>query len=141
MSPETRETVKAVADLAPGHKEGVRQTILAERLGLDRGTVSRRVRKALDGGYLRNLEEKRGKPHRLVPGDPLPDELVILPEPDELHGCTVAEPPPPQGADGRPSPERADEAEIERLVDVAEDVEREYRQLGIEPDDDGGWAS
>ena len=28
-------------------------------------------------------------------GDPLPDEQVILPEPGGLHGCTVAETPPP----------------------------------------------
>ena len=99
VSPETRETVRAVADLAPDHKDGVRQVTLAERLKLDRGTVSRRVRKARDDGYLRNLEEKKGRPHRLIPGDPLPDDQVILPKPEELHGCTVAEDPPsPNGA-------------------------------------------
>jgi hypothetical protein len=95
VSPETRETVRAVAVLAEGSNSGVRQAALAEQLQLDRGTVSRRARKALDGGYLRNLEERRGKPHRLVVGDPLPDEQVILPEPGVLHGCTVAETPPP----------------------------------------------
>jgi hypothetical protein len=93
VSPETRETVQTVAQLAPDQEDGVRQTLLAAELKLDRGTVSRRVRKALDGGYLRNLEEKRGKPHRLLPDDQLPEERVILPEPEELHGCTVAETP------------------------------------------------
>ena len=97
VSPETRETVQAIERLAPDHEDGVRQIALAAELDLDRGTVSRRVRKALDGGYLRNLEEKRGRPHRLLPGDPLPEEQVILPEPGELHGCTVAEDPPPKG--------------------------------------------
>ena len=69
-----------------------------EELKLDRGTVSRRVRKAQDDGYLRNLEDHRGKPHRLLSGDPLPDEQVILPEPDALMGgpptqpCTGAHP-------------------------------------------------
>ena len=109
VSPETRETVQAVERLAPDHDDGVRQTALAAELRLDRGTVSRRVRKALDGGYLRNLEEKRGKPHRLLVDDPLPDEQVILPEPEELHGCTVAQTPPPQGngrPNGQPSEER-----------------------------------
>jgi hypothetical protein len=100
VSEETRETVQAVDRLAPEHEGGVRQTTLAAELKLDRGTVSRRVRKALDGGYLRNLEDKRGKPHRLLPGDPLPEEQVILPEPGELHGCTVAETPPPHKPDG-----------------------------------------
>ena len=36
-------------------------------LQLDKSTVSRRVRKARDGGYLRNLEERRGRPARLLP--------------------------------------------------------------------------
>ena len=61
VSPETRETVQAVERLAPDHEDGVRQTALADELELDRGTVSRRVRKALDGGYLRNLEEQAGQ--------------------------------------------------------------------------------
>jgi hypothetical protein len=102
VSPETRETVQAVDDLAPEHQEGVRQTTLAEKLQLDRGTVSRRVRKALDGGYLRNLEEKRGRPHRLLPGDALPEEQVILPEPQRLRGCPIAETPPASN-NGRPT--------------------------------------
>jgi hypothetical protein len=94
VSPETRETVQGVEQLESDHPDGVRQNVLAPELGLDRSTVSRRVRKALDGGYLRNLEDKRGRPHRLVCGDPLPDEQVILPEPATLergvHGCAVA---------------------------------------------------
>lgn len=90
VSPETRETVEAVARLASDHPDGVRQTTLAAELELDKGTVSRRVRKALHGDYLRNREEHRGRPHRLTLGEPLPDEQAILPEPEELHGCTVA---------------------------------------------------
>jgi hypothetical protein len=115
VSPETRETVQAVERLEADHEDGVRQNALAEELELDRSTVSRRVRKALDGGYLRNLEEHRGKPHRLVSADPLPEEQVILPDPDALgeggvHGCTLAATPPPQG-----------------------DTEAEMRQMGLDP--------
>lgn len=101
VSPETRETVQAVDRLAPDHEQGVRQTILAAELKLDQGTVSRRVRKALDGGYLHNLEERRGKPHRLLPDDPLPEEQAILPEQAELRGCTVADTTPSEN--GRPT--------------------------------------
>ena len=120
VSPETRETVHAVERLAPDHDDGVRQTALAAELGLDRGTVSRRVRKALDGGYLRNLEEKRGKPHRLLVDDPLPDEQVILPEPEELHGCAVAQTPPPQG-NGRPNgPPSEERFSVDELLGQAE---------------------
>jgi hypothetical protein len=123
VSPETRETVRAVDELAPNHADGVRQTVLADRLALDRGTVSRRVRKALDGGYLKNLEDKRGKPHRLLPDDPLPDEQVILPQPEELHGCTVAE--SPGGSDNGRLATPDEEARIARLLEV-----------GVEPYDD-----
>jgi hypothetical protein len=114
VSPETRATVRAVERLELDHEDGVMQAALAEELDLDRGTVSRRVRKALDGGYLRNLEDKRGRPHRLVTGDPLPDEQVILPEPEELHGCTVAEPP-----DGAPqNGHRGDASELQSAAEV-----------------------
>jgi hypothetical protein len=100
VSSETRETVQAVVRLAPNHRDGVRQTALADDVKLDRGTVSRRVRKALDGGYLRNLEDKRGKPHRLLPGDPLPDEQVILPEPGSCTVARLQRPHPPRGFEG-----------------------------------------
>jgi len=133
VSPETRETVQAVERLAPDHEGGVRQKVVAAELALDTGAVSRRVRKALDGGYLRNLEDRRGRPHRLLPGDPLPEEQVILPEPEELHGCTVAETPPPEG-NGR----RRDGAEIEHLVGAAEDAEREAGGLADDDDREGG---
>jgi hypothetical protein len=99
VKPEVRELVAGVA--AHGGEE-VTQRQLVDELDLDKGTVSRRVRAALDGGYLLNREEKRGRPHKLVPGDPLPDDQEILPAPgvvgEELHGCTVA------GGDTTPAP-------------------------------------
>jgi hypothetical protein len=49
------------------------------------------VDKALAEGYLRNLEDKRNRPAKLVLGDPLPDDAEILPDPEELRGvCTYA---------------------------------------------------
>lgn len=39
---------------------------------------------AADGGYLRNLEDKRGKPARWVTGEPLPESVVLLPDPTQL---------------------------------------------------------
>lgn len=86
------------------------------------------MRKALDGGYLRNLEEKRGRPHRLKPGDPLPDEQVILPAPEELHGCTVAEGTPPGPAASVVDVEdngHSDDIEIAPLATPEEEAEVE----------------
>ena len=52
---------------------------------LNKSTVSRRVGTALAGGYLKNLEDKKGRPFRLELGDPLPEECEILPAPDVLE--------------------------------------------------------
>src|SRR5262249_51582691 len=69
-----RETVDAVAKLIKnGSGEGVSQTNLTKMLHLDRSSVSRRANDAIERGYLKNLEEKKGAPARLVIGDPLPD--------------------------------------------------------------------
>jgi hypothetical protein len=58
---------------------------LARELQLDRSAVSRRVRNAKDRGYLRDLEENLRKPSRLVLGDDLPEDLQILPSPEDLR--------------------------------------------------------
>jgi hypothetical protein len=85
--PETvRGTVEAVKG---GSDEGMSIGEIARKLELDKSSTSRRVRAALDKGYLKNLEEKKGRPARLVVGDPLPDDHVILPAPEVLQCCSV----------------------------------------------------
>lgn len=97
VSTQVRETVESVTALAG--QAGVMARAVAERLGLDKSTVSRRLRVAADGGYIQNLEDKRGKPGRWVAGDPMPDETDLLPQPRNLtpdetpgqaSGCAVA---------------------------------------------------
>ncbi|MGH2924458.1 MAG: hypothetical protein ACRDK1_00640 [Solirubrobacterales bacterium] len=89
VSAKTRETVEAVVKLSPGHPEGVRLAILASKLGLDKSTVSRRASVAREGGYLVNLEDRQGRPARYRLGEPLPEELEILPQ-SEVLAATVA---------------------------------------------------
>lgn len=79
-----RETVDAVSSLTQLAAEGASLVALAQALNLDKGPVSRRVKAARRAGYLKNLEERRGHAMRLVIGDPLPDELTILPAPAQL---------------------------------------------------------
>ncbi len=81
-----RETVKAVDNIT-GDSISIGE--LAKTLRLDKSVASRRVRAAVDRGYLKNLEEKKGRSARLVVSDPLPDELVILPDPKVLQCCSV----------------------------------------------------
>lgn len=91
IKPEVRETVRAVADLLADGREEVTQADIKKVLKLDKSVVSRRVTAALDAGVLRNLEDRKGRPARLVLGDPLPEEIELLPSPERLHGCTVAD--------------------------------------------------
>lgn len=97
VSNTVRDTVTAVAVLA--RPQGVMARDVAEKLQLDKSNVSRRLRMAADGGYLRNLEDKRGKPGRWVIDDPLPGSADLLPDPTQLattdttldlRGCAVA---------------------------------------------------
>ena len=85
-----RETVEALGRLYTEESEPVTIAALAEELELDKSSAWRRVRTALGRGYLKNLEDRKGRPARLVPGDALPDDIEILPAPERLHGCTVA---------------------------------------------------
>jgi hypothetical protein len=87
VSDSVRETVGAVANLISTDKKEVLQKDLCQALELHRSNVSRRVRAALSETYLRNLEERKGKPYRLVIGDPMPENVPILPEPDDLLRC------------------------------------------------------
>jgi hypothetical protein len=77
VSPVTRETVETIAKLDGG--DGVKVHGLAEHLGLERSTVQYRVSAAREKGYLINVEDKRGRAARYRTGNPLPDDVVILP--------------------------------------------------------------
>jgi hypothetical protein len=97
VSATVRETVETVAAVAS--TVGVMARDIAEKLHLDKSNVSRRLRMAAEDGYLRNLEDKPGKPGRWVIGDPLPESVELLPDPTQLatadttpdlSGCAVA---------------------------------------------------
>lgn len=115
VKPEVRDVVEATERLlSEGHDE-VRQTHLTKALNLDKSAISRRVAGALDGGFLKNLEDRKGRPARLVIGDPLPANRDVLPLPyqliggDGLHDCAVDRgdkpllAPPPVGQEINPS--------------------------------------
>jgi hypothetical protein len=95
VKPEIREVVETTARLLAGGLGEVRQTDLTKALKLDKSAISRRVAGALDGGFLKNLEDRKHRPARLVLGDPLPANRQVLPLPDQLtsvdglHGCAV----------------------------------------------------
>ncbi len=95
-----RETVMAVAKLTdgpPGHRVVTSLKQVADTLGIDKSSASRRVSVACESGYLLNHEYSSGKQSQLALGNPLPDDQAILPTPGVLvaargvfGGCTVA---------------------------------------------------
>jgi hypothetical protein len=82
VSPTIRETIAVVAAIAG--IEGVAVGPVAAKLGIDRSAAGRRLQAAREKGYVKNLEDHRGKPARYVIGEPLPDEEELLP-----HYCTT----------------------------------------------------
>ena len=57
---------------------------VAEKLGIDKSSASRRVNQAIKLGYLLNEETIKGKPMRLYAGEPLPEEVQVLPTVEEI---------------------------------------------------------
>jgi hypothetical protein len=83
--PETvRKAVNAIADLGEtanqvGYKD------VADALNLDKSAAYRRCRGAIRRGYVVNEQTKRGQPAILKIGDPMPEDLELLPSVERLH--------------------------------------------------------
>jgi phage/plasmid primase-like uncharacterized protein len=76
--PETiRSTVQVVQQA--DQETGMTVREVARKLQLDRSAAQRRLQGAREKGYVMNLEEKRGRPARYALGEPLPDEVELLP--------------------------------------------------------------
>jgi hypothetical protein len=99
-----REAVEAVRGLDREH--GATKREVATALKIDVQAAYRRLKAASTAGYLRNLETGRGKAARWALGDPLPEDVKLLPGPEHLFTSSpssggVDTPPPPEGANGR----------------------------------------
>ncbi len=112
VPPIVRQTVEAVEKIIrDGDDEHATNRAVAEELEVDKAAASRRVKVAVDRGYLRNLEDRKGRPARLVVGESMPEDTEILPPPEDLEevlsGCAVdrdfegiQHPPPPSATNG-----------------------------------------
>jgi hypothetical protein len=65
--------------------------MLTGELRVDKSAVSRRVREGVRRGYLKNQENRRGHPAKLVIADPMPKDVTLLPRAEELadERCSV----------------------------------------------------
>jgi len=89
VSQTIRETVGAVARIIESGKPSATLQQLADALGIDKSAASRRYAVAKNKGYLVNLEKQKGKLAQIVIGDPLPEDVEILPDPEKLECCGV----------------------------------------------------
>ena len=103
-----RETVLAVSKLINEGNPFVTIAQAAHLLKIDRSAGMRRVRTAIDRGYLINTEDKRRKSIKVILGEALPDDLELLPSPEKLGMCRCAtvqegiDTPPPPPTEGGP---------------------------------------
>jgi hypothetical protein len=61
------------------------RSAVAEKLDVDKSNAGRRLRMAAADGYVRNLEDRPGRPGRWVVGDPLPEDVELLPTVAQLR--------------------------------------------------------
>jgi hypothetical protein len=120
VPPSVRETVEIVARLRGGgsatlfDKRATAQPLpvsrVAQELGIDKSPASRRVKQAIALGYLRNLEDRKGRPHNITLGDPMPSDVEMLPAPEELELLVRdgREVPDARGATDRPATDASD---------------------------------
>lgn len=94
VSDTVRETVNAVGKLSSrvdADAGFMSLADVAETLGLERSSASRRVGQAIKLGYLMNMETSQGKPMQLYIGDPMPEEVQVLPTVEELTAKVTSE--------------------------------------------------
>jgi primase-like protein len=89
VSPAVKETVDAIGGIHAAGRNEVSIAQLAQVLGLDKSAASRRAASALQQGFLRNLEDRKGRPARLCLGEPMPKSVSILPSAEVLQRCSV----------------------------------------------------
>jgi hypothetical protein len=94
VSETVRATVETVRKLASdGKGDPVSLGPIAEELKIDKSAASRRLRTAIGKGFVKNLENQKGKLGRYVVDDPMPANVVVLPTPEEvleaLQCCSV----------------------------------------------------
>ncbi len=80
VTPAIRQTVEALVDLTPNPDDTTSYRRLSEALGIDVAACRQRCAAALRQGWIVNLEDKRGRPARLRPGDAMPATRTALPE-------------------------------------------------------------
>lgn len=132
VSATVRQTVDAVGSLYDG-SNAVTIKSVGDHLGLAKNSALYRVRSAIGKGFLTNLEDRRGRPARLIPGDPLPEDRQALPDPAELELGDVCVALPESLRTVEPDVDGEEDAESELAV---QSVVLEQLEPPVEPVDE-----
>ena len=89
VSQEIRDTVGAVERV--GDPNGITVASVQRVLDLDKSSTWRRVQAAIERGFLKNLENRKYHPARLVIAELLPEDQRVLPDPEELGNSKVSQ--------------------------------------------------
>jgi len=95
VKPIVRETVIAVTNLLAGKEQGASISVkqIADYLHLDESSASRRAKAAAELGYLKNLEDRKGRRARYVLDEEMPDDMPALPDPETFKKIIQGIPP------------------------------------------------
>jgi hypothetical protein len=87
-----RRAVKVVKKLKKDNpRHPITLTDIGNLLHIHRSSAMRHVETGIHLGYLKNEEEKPGAPAKIVLGEPLPDDVGVLPKPSFLKKEYLAE--------------------------------------------------
>jgi DNA polymerase-1 len=91
---QTVAGVKALLGDDPPEDKTVSESALGKHLQLAKTATHYRVRRCLDGGWLINQEDRRGRAARLTLGIPLPEDTPILPTVQDIEDHWPGHPSP-----------------------------------------------
>lgn len=83
ITPKVREAVNAVATLYRENQAVVTTAQVGELMKIDRTTAAYHCKKATESEYIEN-ESPEGKPYKMKPGQPLPEDTSVLPTVKDL---------------------------------------------------------
>jgi hypothetical protein len=83
-----REVVQIIAEKCHSNTtKCVFSKDIAAELGVDKSSVSRRLKRATEQGFIINEETQKGRPGKYKIGEPMPDDRDVFPSPETLARC------------------------------------------------------
>jgi hypothetical protein len=139
-----RETVEKLAELIQEKKDdeeeekSISGVELGKALSVDKAAINGRIKKAQNRGFVKNLNAgKRGVRARYVIDEQLPDDIVVLPEADQIPPEYGGSPPPPPEPEKPPEVTEEKNRELEVELLMKEGMGEEWARRSVYGEDNG----